>query len=269
MNVSFDFSGKVALVTGGGSGIGRASAEAFGRSGATVLVADISEEYGTETVKLILSAGGTAEFFRVDVADVEQVDGLIEAIVARFGRIDFAHNNAGIEGTHVPVAEISVNDWRRVIEIDLNAIFYCMRAEIPVMQRQGSGAIVNTSSASGLIGGYNLGAYTAAKHGVIGLTRAAALDYGSQGIRINAVCPGPIDTPFLAELPKAARDRLVFATGLDRLGQAEEVAQAVLWLCSEGSSYVTGLPLSVDGGVAVGGMGTRFDDIDMSAPSHR
>jgi NAD(P)-dependent dehydrogenase (short-subunit alcohol dehydrogenase family) len=140
-----------------------------------------------------------------------------------------------------------------------------MRAEIPVMQKQGAGAIVNTSSASGLSGGFNLGAYTAAKHGVIGLTRAAALDYGSQGIRINSVCPGPIDTPFLTELPPAALNRLIFATGLDRLGQAEEVAQAVLWLCSEGSSYVTGLPLSVDGGVAIGGMGTRFDDIDMSA----
>jgi NAD(P)-dependent dehydrogenase (short-subunit alcohol dehydrogenase family) len=265
MDVTYNFSGKIALVTGGGSGIGRASSEAFGRAGAVVVVADISESNGRETVESIRNDGGTAEFFSVNVAEVEQVDRLIQEVVARFGRIDFAHNNAGIEGMHVPLADIPVDDWRRVIEIDLNAVFYCMRAEIPVMQKQGAGAIVNTSSASGLSGGFNLGAYTAAKHGVIGLTRAAALDYGSQGIRINSVCPGPIDTPFLTELPPAALNRLIFATGLDRLGQAEEVAQAVLWLCSEGSSYVTGLPLSVDGGVAIGGMGTRFDDIDMSA----
>jgi NAD(P)-dependent dehydrogenase (short-subunit alcohol dehydrogenase family) len=266
MDITFDFSGKVALVTGGGSGIGRASAEAFGRAGATVVVADISEANGEETVEGIRRGGGMAEFRPLDVADFVQVENVIHEIVERWGRIDFAHNNAGVEGTHVPLAEIPVEDWRRVIDIDLTAVFYCMRAEIPVMQKQGGGAIVNTSSASGLTGGFNLGAYTAAKHGVVGLTRAAALDYGAQGIRINSVCPGPIDTPFLADLPQAAQDRLVFATGLDRLGQAEEVAQAVLWLCSEGSSYVTGLPLSVDGGVAVGGMGTRFDDIDMSAP---
>lgn len=266
MDITYNFSGKIALITGGGSGIGRASSEAFGRAGATVVVADISESNGLETVESIRNEGGTAEFIQVNVSEVEQVDSLIHEVVTRFGRIDFAHNNAGIEGMHVPLAEIPVEDWRRVIDIDLTAVFYCMRAEIPVMQKQGSGAIVNTSSASGLSGGFNLGAYTAAKHGVVGLTRAAALDYGSQGIRINSVCPGPIDTPFLAELPAAALNRLVFATGLDRLGQAEEVAQAVLWLCSEGSSYVTGLPLSVDGGVAIGGMGTRFDDIDMSIP---
>lgn len=263
MDVSYDFAGKVALVTGGGSGIGRASALAFGRSRAAVAVVDISEVNGRETVELIRSAGGDASFFRADVADPAAVETTIHDVVRTLGGLDFAHNNAGIEGQHVPTGDIPLDDWRRVVEIDLNAVFYCMRAELAVMTERGAGAIVNTSSASGLIGGYNLGAYTAAKHGVIGLTRAAALDYGSQGIRINALCPGAVDTPFLADLPPAALRRLLLASPLDRLGLPDEMAQGVLWLCSGGASYVTGIALSIDGGVAVGGTGTRFDDLDL------
>lgn len=261
MDVTYDFTGKVAMVTGSGSGIGRASALAFARTGATVAVADISESNGRATVELIAREGGRAEFVLADVSDPEKMAAVVEEVADRWGRLDFAHNNAGVEGMHVPTGEISVEDWRRVVGIDLDAVFYCMRAELAVMTRQGSGAIVNTSSASGLIGGYNLGAYTAAKHGVIGLTRAAALDYGRRGIRVNAICPGATDTPFLAELPPAHMKRLLLATPLDRLAQADEMAQGVLWLCSEGASYVTGIALSVDGGVAVGGTGTRFDDL--------
>jgi NAD(P)-dependent dehydrogenase (short-subunit alcohol dehydrogenase family) len=261
MDVSYDYTGKVALVTGASSGIGRASALAFGGTGAHVVVADIDEAAGKRTAEHIAAAGGSTEFLRLDVSDADGVQAAIDGIVQRHGRLDFAHNNAGIEGEHVPVADIPVDNWRRVIEIDLNAVFYCMRAELPVMERQGAGVIVNTSSASGLTGGYNLGAYTAAKHGVIGLTRAAAMDYGRSGVRVNAICPGPIGTPFLAELPPPLQQRLSSVTAFHRLGLPEEVAQSVLWLCSEGASYVTGHPLSVDGGVAVGGSGTFFEDL--------
>ena len=261
MNVSYDYSGRVALVTGAASGIGRASALAFGGTGAHVVVADIDGAPGERTAAEGSAAGGPAEFIRLDVSDPEGVQEAIDGIVRRHGRLDFAHNNAGVEGEHVPVAEIPIHDWRRVIEIDLNAVFYCMRAELPVMAAQGGGVIVNTSSASGLTGGYNLGAYTAAKHGVIGLTRAAAMDYGRAGVRVNAVCPGPIGTPFLAELPPPMQQRLSSVTAFHRLGEPDEVAQSVLWLCSEGASYVTGHPLSVDGGVAVGGSGTFFEDL--------
>tara|TARA_B100000378_G_scaffold212761_1_gene175825 strand:+ start:17107 stop:17898 length:792 start_codon:yes stop_codon:yes gene_type:complete len=262
VNVTYDFGGRVALVTGGGSGIGRASAEAFGRAGATVAVADISLPSAEATVGAIRAAGGAAHAYRADVSAPEAVRGLITDIVADLGGLDFAHNNAGIEGEHVPTADIAIDDWRRVVDIDLNAVFYCMKAEIEVMALRGHGVIVNTSSASGLIGGYNLGAYTAAKHGVIGLTKAAAADHARSGVRINAVCPGAIDTPFIAELPPAALQRLMLGTPMDRAGQPDEIAQGVLWLCSDGASYVTGTALSIDGGVLIGGTGTRFDDIE-------
>lgn len=261
MNVTFDFSGKTALVTGGGSGIGRATALAFGAAGADVAVADISAEHGQAAVAAITQAGGSAAFFPVDVADETSVTAMIDAVVQRFGGLDIAHNNAGIEGKTVPLCDLPSDNWRRVVDVDLTSVFYCLKAEIPQMLRRGGGAIVNTASASGLIGGYNLSVYTAAKHGVIGLTKAAAMDYGNQGIRVNALCPGAIDTPFIAGLPAPFRDRLVFATPAGRLGTSEEMAQAVLWLCSDAASYVLGHSLSVDGGVVLGGTGTRFDDL--------
>jgi NAD(P)-dependent dehydrogenase (short-subunit alcohol dehydrogenase family) len=190
---------------------------------------------------------------------------MIQAVVGRFGSLEMAHNNAGIEGKTVPLCEVPSENWRKVIDVDLTAVFYCMKAEIEEMARRGGGSIVNTASASGLIGGYNLSAYTAAKHGVVGLTKAAvyaaAADYGAQGVRINALCPGPIDTPFIAELPPAARDRLVFGVPLGRLGRPEEMASTVLWLCSDAASYVTGHALAVDGGVVASSPVTRFDDI--------
>jgi len=261
MNVTFEYSGKVALVTGGGSGIGRASATAFARAGATVAVADINESAGRSAVEAIVAAGGKAAHFTADVSDENAVAGLVAAIVARFGRLDFAHNNAGIEGEHVPLVEQSSQNWRQVIDVNLSSIFYCLKAEIPAMLAGGGGAIVNTASASGLIGGYNLSVYTAAKHGVVGLTKAAAMEYASRNVRINALCPGAIDTPFIAGLPTPFRDRLVFGTPAGRLGQPSEMADAVLWLCSDAASYMVGHPLAVDGGVVLGGMGTRFDDL--------
>ena len=262
MNVKFDFSGKTVLVTGGGSGIGRATVMAFANAGANVAVADIDRDAGEGLAQSICDAGGTAAFFFADVADEAAVQTMIEDVVQRFGQLDIAHNNAGVEGKTVPLCDLPSDNWRKVMDVDLSSVFYCMKAEIEHMVRRGEGgAIVNTASASGLIGGYNLSAYTAAKHGVVGLTKAAAADYGSRGIRINALCPGPIDTPFIAELPAAVRQRLMFGVPLDRLGRAEEMADAVLWLCSDAASYVTGHALSVDGGVVASSPATRMYDL--------
>ena len=261
MNVRFDFGGRVALVTGAGSGIGRATAMAFAAAGASVAVADIDEAACRAVAEAIGAAGGTAGFFGVDVSDEAAVGALVAAVLARFGRLDFAHNNAGIEGSHVPLFEQSADNWRRVIDVNLGGVFYCMKAEIPVMLAAGGGVIVNTASASGLIGGYNLSTYTAAKHGVVGLTKAAAMEVANRGVRINALCPGAIDTPFIAELPSPLRDRLLFATPMGRFGQPQEMAQAVLWLCSDAASYMVGHALAADGGAVLGGTGTRFDDL--------
>jgi NAD(P)-dependent dehydrogenase (short-subunit alcohol dehydrogenase family) len=261
MNVRFDFTDKIVLVTGGGSGIGLASTRAFAAAGAHVVVADLSKENGNAAVGAVRDAGGKGEFLHVDVADESAVKDMIEHIRSTCGRLDIAHNNAGIEGKTVPLAEVPSDNWRRVIDVNLTSVFYCLKAEIPVMVAQGGGAIVNTASAAGLIGGFNLSVYTAAKHGVVGLTKAAAMDYATKGVRVNALCPGAIDTPFLAQLPKPFLQRLIFGTPMTRLGTADEMAQAVMWLCSDASSYVTGHALAVDGGTVLGGIGTRFDDL--------
>lgn len=261
MNTTFDFSGKVVLITGAGSGIGRATAIAFAGAGANVVVADISEPGGHETVRTIVEFNGRAEFRHVDVADEVSVRNLVTGIVADHGRLDIAHNNAGIEASLVPLIKLSTDEWRRVVDVNLNSVFYCLQAEISAMLETGGGAIVNTASASGVIGGYNLSCYTATKHAVVGLTKAAAMDYATQGIRINAICPGLVDTPFISALPQQAIDRLMLATPIARLAQPDEIAQAVMWLCSDSASYMLGHPLSVDGGVALGGTGTQFADL--------
>ncbi len=264
MTVTYDFSGKVALVTGAASGVGRATVEAFAAAGAAVALADINRQAGERFAEELAGAGHDVAFFETDVASEEGVRRLVDRTVERFGRLDIAHNNAGIEAVTVPVAEAPSDDWRRVLDVNVSSVFYCLKAQIPRMIEGGGGAIVNTASISGLIGGYRLAAYTATKHAVIGMTKGAAADYAKHGVRVNCLCPGAIDTPFLAELPKPMIDRLLFGTPMGRLGQASEMARAVLWLCSEDASYVTGHALAVDGGTSVVSAGTRFDDLQLS-----
>jgi NAD(P)-dependent dehydrogenase (short-subunit alcohol dehydrogenase family) len=243
--------GKVALITGGGSGIGRAAALLFGREGAKVLVADYDPEGGERTVKTIKEAGGNAMFHAADVSNPQDVDGLMHLVVETYGRLDCAFNNAGIEGQMAATPECSLENWNRVIAINLTGVFLCMKYEIPLMLRHGGGSIVNTASAAGLVGLAGGPAYVAAKHGVAGLTKTAALEFAQQGIRVNAVCPGFIRTPMVERvLDKGglSEEQIFASEPMHRMGKPEEIAEAVLWLCSGASSFVTGLPMPVDGG---------------------
>ncbi|MEI7625302.1 MAG: SDR family oxidoreductase [Actinomycetota bacterium] len=248
--------GRVALVTGSGSGIGRASARVFAREGAAVVVADVDVSGGEETVGLIEAAGGTASFVATDVSDRAQVEALVAKTVELYGSLDCAHNNAGIEGATTKTADYPEEDWDRIVAVNLKGVWLSMRAEIPQMLAQGKGAIVNTSSTFGLVGVPNCCGYVATKHAVAGLTKAAALEYGRQGIRVNAVCPGAIDTPLLTRFfegidpddPQGLADAFAEQKPIGRLGQTNEIAEAVVWLCSDAASFVTGLPMPVDGG---------------------
>lgn len=245
-----EFSGKVALVTGAAAGIGRATALAFAREGAKVVLADVMAEEGKKAVQEIKDAGGQAIFVRTDVSKAAEVKALVEKTVEAFGRLDFAANNAGIEGKTAPTAECTEENWDRVISINLKGIWLCMRYEIPKMQKQG-GAIVNTASIAGLVGFPGLPAYTASKFGVIGLTKAAALEYAKQGIRVNAVCPGVIHTAMVDRLIEGNPEMeagLTAGTPLSRMGQPEEIAEVAIWLCSDKASFVTGHALAADGG---------------------
>jgi len=249
--VSSDFAGKVALVTGGASGIGRASALAFAREGARVVVADVSVAGGEETVAQIKAAGGEALFVPTDVSQAGAVAALINHIIEQYGRLDFAHNNAAIEGAIAATADYTEDDWDRAINVNLKGTWLCMKYEIQHMLRQGGGSIVNTASVVGLVGTPGIPAYCAAKGGVIQLTKAAALEYAKAGIRINAICPGAIQTPMLNRLlaQPGAETGTLASIPLGRIGQPEEVAGAVIWLCSPAASYVTGHIMVVDGGM--------------------
>ena len=247
------FVSKVALVTGAGSGIGRATALAFAREGASVVVADIAAESGTQTVARIRDTGGDATFVQVDVSQAVEVEALVRTTVQTYGRLDYAHNNAGIEGVLAPLLDYPDEVFDRVLAVNLKGVWLCLKREISQMLAQGGGAIVNTASVAGLRGSPTLPAYNVSKFGVVGLTKSVALAYASRGVRINAVCPGVIDTPMVGRADELTQggfsERGRARTPLSRLGSPEEVAAAVTWLCSDAASFLTGVALPVDGGL--------------------
>lgn len=243
--------GKVALVTGAGAGIGRASALVFAREGARVVVSDVNVEGGEETARRMRDAGGDARFVRADVSNEAHVRELIATTIDAFGRLDIAFNNAGIEGTLATTHECSEASWDRTLAVNLKGVWLCMRAEIEHMLRQGGGAIVNMSSVAGLVGFSGLPAYVASKHAVLGLTKTAALEYAERGIRINAVCPGVIHTEMIDRVTgktKEAEQQFIAYEPIGRMGRPEEVAEAAVWLASDAASFVTGVCLPIDGG---------------------
>ncbi len=247
--MSGQLQGRVALVTGGGSGIGRATALAFAREGARVVVSDVVVDGGEETVLLVKAAGGDASFVAADVSKATDVEQMIRRTVETYGQLDCAHNNAGILRGG-PLHKTSEEEWNEVLAVNLTGVWLCMKYEIAQMLRQGGGAIVNTSSGAGLVGTPSA-AYTASKFGVVGLTKSAAKVYGARGIRINAVCPGWIDTPMIhdgMEDSEALAQRIAMEP-IGRIGTPEEVAEAVVWLCSDAASFVLGVAMPVDGGL--------------------
>jgi NAD(P)-dependent dehydrogenase (short-subunit alcohol dehydrogenase family) len=249
MNLSFE--NKVALVTGAGMGMGLATAQAFAAAGAAVVLADINEPTVRAEAEALVAAGHQALAVRCNVADEAEVAAMIEQTVATFGRLDAAFNNAGVQSLPVETADASGEEFDRVNAINLRGVWNCMKYELRQMREQGSGAIVNNSSIGGLIGIPGRAIYHASKHGVIGLTKSAALEYASRGIRINAICPGAVDTPMVAEMmvkEGISLEDLIKDQPTGRLGRPEEIAAAVLWLCSPGAGFVIGHALAVDGG---------------------
>jgi NAD(P)-dependent dehydrogenase (short-subunit alcohol dehydrogenase family) len=244
------FDGKAGVVTGAGQGIGRASALAFARAGAGVLVCDVNDDAGRETVEEIIGGGGSAEFLHVDVRDEDDVAAMVTRVVEAFGSLDFAHNNAGISGPPAKLADCTVAEWEQLIATNLTSVFLCLKHELQAMASRG-GAIVNTSSQAGFAAQPLMPAYTASKHGVAGLTRAAAVDYADAGVRVNAICPGVVLTPMAEDYIKrgvVTVESMSATTPIGRMAQPDEIAQAAVWLCSDGASYVNGVLLTLDGG---------------------
>ena len=248
-----EMAGSAALVTGGAAGIGKATALAFAGRGAQVAIADLKVDRGTDVVRAIEGDGGRAIFIETDVSQTGEVEHLLAATVSAFGRLDYAVNNAGVEGELAVTADCSEANFDRIIGINLRGLWLCMRAEIRQMLQQGSGgAIVNMSSVAGLVGFPNLPAYVASKHGVVGLTKTAALEYAMKGIRVNAICPGVIHTEMVDRVTgrdPAAEKQFAGLAPMGRMGTPEEIAEAAVWLCAPGASFVTGHALAVDGGL--------------------
>jgi NAD(P)-dependent dehydrogenase (short-subunit alcohol dehydrogenase family) len=253
MNLSYE--NKVALVTGAGSGLGLATAKAFAESGASVVLADWNEKAVRSATAELAAQGHNTLAIHCDVADDAQVEAMVEQTVATFGRLDAAYNNAGVQNVLAETADYPREDYDRVMAINLRGVWSCMKFELRQMRKQGSGAIVNCSSLGGLVGGPERASYHAAKHGVIGLTRSAALEYAARGIRINAVCPGLIETAMSDQMKAAgqaeALDAMLKEVPIGRIGRAEEIADVVLWLCSTASSLVVGQAIAADGGYTV------------------
>ncbi|MFL5031358.1 MAG: SDR family oxidoreductase [Xanthobacteraceae bacterium] len=253
-NKNGSFAGKVAFVTGGANGIGRATALAFAREGADVVVADVSEQGNQETARMIEELGGRALAVRCDVTRTEDVKAALHKGVEAFGHLDFAFNNAGSEQAITATADLREEEWDRIVRVNLRSVFLCMKYEIPLMLKQGGGAIVNTSSGAGVKGIAGQAAYCAAKFGIVGLTKAAALDYAKSNIRVNVVCPGIVDTPMMDRFSGGTpdgRERVIAQEPVGRMGKPEEIAAAVVWLASDAAAFVVGHAMVIDGGQTV------------------
>jgi NAD(P)-dependent dehydrogenase (short-subunit alcohol dehydrogenase family) len=253
-NDNGSFEGKVVFVTGAGNGIGRAAALAFAREGVSVVAVDLSEHANQETARMIKEAGSRALAVRCDVSRAGDVSAALEKTIATFGRLDFAFNNAGVEQPIKAAADLSEEEWSRIVDINLRGIFLCMKYEIPLMLKQRNGVIVNTSSGAGVKGIAGQAAYCASKFGVIGLTKAASLDYAKSNIRVNAVCPGIIETPMMDRFSGGTpegRKRVIAQEPVGRMGKPDEIAAAVVWLCSDAAAFIVGHAMVIDGGQTV------------------